>query len=184
MQGALWRWCQAFRQSLGSLAQSPAVRHCRSLPVDGPVSSHAWTCPLEALRKTVAKSVVPREARDLELRLRHPLRDHRAPVPMSIRAAAGGFTEWRRGASDALCAHIEDLRREGFIVHSPLRPWLRHALSACADPLYASHCTLTTLDPLHVDTLSWQRLQDQLDACVALGVPWHFDTQTAAGDGA
>lgn len=113
-----------------------------------------------------------REARDLELRLRSPLRDHRAPTPMSIQSAAGGFTEWVRGASAALGLQLDTLRAEGFIVHAPLRDWLRDALSQRADRLYSIQQVLQTHDPLREDVMAWRRFQDQVDACAALDVGW------------
>lgn len=70
-----------------------------------------------------------REARDLELRLRRPLAEHRAPPPSTMRIEAGGATEWLRGASLPLAAALGALEAEGYRLQAG-RPWLSRALSA------------------------------------------------------
>jgi hypothetical protein len=73
-----------------------------------------------------------RDARDLELRLRRPLAEHRAPPPSTMRTEAGGVTEWLRGASMPLAAALDELRAEGHRMHAG-RPWLVRALAARAE---------------------------------------------------
>jgi hypothetical protein len=113
-----------------------------------------------------------REARDLELSLGHALAEHNAVAPLTIRAAAGGGTEWYRGAGarldDALCA----LQAQGHLVH-PLRPWLRAALDARTDRLFS--WSQSALDPDALDagtctTSAHRAVRDALDACSALGI--------------
>lgn len=114
------------------------------------------------------------EARRLELRLRRPLAAHRAPPPLTVRKAAGGQTEWMRGASVQLNAAALTLSEEGFIVHRPLRPWLHSAFAQRADQLCTwaeqaapwmvqGQCRATLDAPL-------ARVRDTLDAAVAFDI--------------
>lgn len=76
-----------------------------------------------------------RDARDLELALRRPLKAHRAPAPLTIVARAGGKTEWVRGANAALQQAVQALAEHGHRVH-PLRAWAQAALLRRGDRLY------------------------------------------------
>jgi hypothetical protein len=76
-----------------------------------------------------------REARDLELLLRRPLRAHRAPMPMTISSGAGGKTEWLRGAAGSLSSTVAELSVRGYRVDG-LGDRLRAALTRRADALY------------------------------------------------
>jgi len=76
-----------------------------------------------------------RDARDLELELRRPLRAHRAPAPLTIVERAGGKTEWVRGAHAPLVQALRDLAVGGHRVY-PLRGWLQAAMLARVDRLY------------------------------------------------
>lgn len=77
-----------------------------------------------------------RDARDLELLLRRPLRDHKAPKPMTVRQAAGGHTEWLRGAFSILEDLATNLSTRGYQLHRPCRPWLAAELADRMDRLY------------------------------------------------
>lgn len=114
------------------------------------------------------------DARRLELRLRRPIVAHRAPPPLTVRAAAGGSTEWFRGAYPALAHATEILGAEGFRVHAPLRTWLCSAFEARTDRLYAwaeqavpwlGGATRAAALPA-----SLARVRDTLDACVYFGI--------------
>lgn len=83
---------------------------------------------LDAARLVETDSV--REARAIETRLRHALRDHSAPAPLLVSAAAGGHTEWFRGALETLEREVDALQSAGSRIHAPARPWLRDALDA------------------------------------------------------
>lgn len=120
-----------------------------------------------------------REARDLELRLRRPLALHRAPRPLTVNEAAGGHTEWLRGAIGALEAEAVALVQEGHVVHAPIAGWLRQALSERAWQLHdAAEAQLGPATDRIVDTagdrtavpVSRRGLRDALDGYVALGV--------------
>ena len=78
-----------------------------------------------------------REARALETRLGRALRANAAPAPLTVVAAAGGSTEWYRGAYAELAATADALAGDGYPLHRPLRPWIRDRLLAGAELLYA-----------------------------------------------
>src|SRR6187549_206059 len=77
---------------------------------------------LDAARLVETDSV--REARAIETRLRRALRAHNAPAPLLVSTAAGGGTEWFRGAHDILSTEVDALQAAGLRVHVPARPWL------------------------------------------------------------
>ena len=111
-----------------------------------------------------------RDARDLELELRAGLGEHNAPAPLAIRIAAGGHTEWFRGAEALLQARVAALSDRGYRV-LPLDGWLRAALDRRADRLH--EWTLAQLDPDELDGLAGatpaqRRVRDILDAYASL----------------
>ncbi len=118
------------------------------------------------------------EARSLELRLRRTLAEHNAPAPLTIRHAAGGHTEWYRGAYDALGAETERLAGQGSIVHRPLSEWLRTGLLAQRDLLFSRACALLegvegepdALDRPDMSAIR-QGALDTFDAYRRLGLP-------------
>lgn len=114
------------------------------------------------------------DARRLELRLRRPLAQHRAPAPLTVRLAAGGGTEWLRGALPALLQAVDDLEAEGFRVHRPLHDWLRDAFRARSDRLHdwAEHARpwLDAAPRAAQLPPPLARLRDTLDACTAFGI--------------
>lgn len=122
-----------------------------------------------------------REARDLELELRRPVVAHRAPAPMTVRWAAGGHTEWLRGAYAHLWDATQALAVRGYSVHFPVRQWLHHALLDRCDRLYEwAELAEADIDAHNVGVVSQplQRLGDTLDACHAVGIdtrPWVSD---------
>jgi len=114
-----------------------------------------------------------RDARDLELELHRPLAEHNAPAPLTVRREAAGHTEWFRGVAAQLEQAVRGLQERGHIVHAPLRDWLRSALRARSDPLFA--WTLAQLSPDELEGLAGptpaQRMvRDTLDAYAALDI--------------
>ncbi len=114
-----------------------------------------------------------RDARDLELELRRPLAAHRAPQPLTVRAVAGGRTEWVRGAQARLRQAVEGLRARGYRVHAPLSAWLRDALVARSDLLHdwaAAQLAVDELEHRAGCTAAQRAVRDTLDAHVALRI--------------
>ena len=113
------------------------------------------------------------EARALETSLRRELAMHNAPAPLTVREEAGGHREWYRGAAEALAQATGELAGRGHRLHSPLRPWLRHALLQRSDRIYS--WTEAMLSPDELEGLAgWTptqaRVRDVLDAWVAMEV--------------
>jgi hypothetical protein len=113
-----------------------------------------------------------RDARDVELGLAGVIAEHNAPAPLVIRREAAGHSEWYRGALDVLRRTGETLAAGGYILHAPLRPWLRERLSERSDRLFSWTRAALSPDELESPDLSpTQRLvRDRLDAFVALGI--------------
>lgn len=118
-----------------------------------------------------------RDARKLELDLRHRLSDYNAPAPLTVNAQAGGHSEWYRGAYAMLAEEAVRLQAVGHSVHRPLRAWLGRQLAAQGDSLYDRSAALMTqlqgdvslLDQPGLRALR-RKLLDSLDAHAALGV--------------
>lgn len=112
-----------------------------------------------------------REARDLELRLRRPLAEHRAPPPSTMRIEAGGVTEWLRGASAPLAPVLDGLKAEGHRIHAG-RPWLTQAFVARADLLveWALAQSAHHLQAGLVDGPAPGYVRDAMDAFPAFGI--------------
>ena len=124
-------------------------------------------------RAVLVETETVRDARDLELELRRPLRIHNAPAPLTVRKEAAGHTEWFRGASSQLELAIRLLEQRGHAVHAPMRAWLRSALLGRSDRLYA--WTQTQLSPDELDgsagpTPAQRIVRDTLDAYAALSI--------------
>ncbi len=124
-------------------------------------------------RALLVQTETVRDARDLELELRSPLSELRAPAPLAVRREAGGHTEWVRGAGGALEMAVEVLEQAGYPVHRGLRPWLRAAMLARSEMLYAwtqAQLSIDEIDGL-AGTSEQQRLvRDTLDAYLAIGI--------------
>lgn len=128
-------------------------------------------------RALLVETETVRDARDLELALRHALREHQAPAPLLIRREAAGHTEWYRGAYALLRAQADALGARGYRVHAPLREWLARELLAHSHALYAWGASVLDAlggDPEQLDTPSLAGLRanvlDTLDAYPALGL--------------
>jgi len=116
------------------------------------------------------------DARTLESELFQEAALHSAPAPLLVAAAAGGHTEWYRGAYPLL---RETAARKaasgGYAVHMPAAAWLRERMERQAQQLYESTTHLAraiesaracglTADLLEV------RLRNLLDAYAALNL--------------
>lgn len=137
-----------------------------------------WYEAFDLDRSLLVETETERDARDLELTLRRQLVPHNAPALLTARREAGGFTEWYRGALETLRGAARDLEARGHVVHGPARPWLRAALAARLESLYAwSEAMLSPdeLDGLAGALRTQQAARDALDAFAALDLdvePW------------
>ena len=102
---------------------------------------------LDAARLVETDSVS--EARAIETRLRRALRAHNAPAPLLVSAAAGGQTEWFRGALDPLTRATDAVHDAGLRVHAPARPWLQDALATRGSLLF--HWSMRMLEAIDPD---------------------------------
>jgi hypothetical protein len=78
-----------------------------------------------------------KDAREIERRLAGTVAEHRAPSPLLVERAAGGHTEWFRGAYEVI--HAEAMRaiaELGHGYHASLRHWLRERLTQQGDTIY------------------------------------------------
>ena len=115
-----------------------------------------------------------REARAIELGLKHALADWNAPVPLTIAREAAGHGEWYRGASATLDRSVGALHDSGHRVHAPAWAWLRHALEARGELLYAWTDASLSVDELELRagaTAAQRVVRDALDAYAAFGIP-------------
>ena len=69
------------------------------------------------------------DAQALETHLHRCLVDHQCPVPLTMRLAAGGATEWYRGAYSAARQFVGEQDQAGYVVHMQSRPWLDQAMA-------------------------------------------------------
>ena len=132
-----------------------------------------------------------RDARTLELSQRRTLVEYNAPMPLTVREAAGGEREWYRGAYVQIAEAARALGEGGHVLHAPLRDFAREALLARAPLLFSWSQAMLTVDDLdqRIAATSVQRaVRDALDAHVALGIDlepllpaavlrWHREVQ-------
>lgn len=116
-----------------------------------------------------------RDARALELALRRQLIAHNAPVPLTVRHESGGHTEWYRGAYASLVTAAADLSQQGYLLHDPLKPWLRHALRARGELLFSWTQAMLSPEALEVSdsaafTTQQSVVRDALDAYAAFDI--------------
>ena len=131
-----------------------------------------WFDAFDLDRGFLIESDREREARDLELRLRRPLLEHKAPKPSTVRQAAGGHTEWLRGAFATLETQGSALEREGYTLYRPSRAWLATRLADRMDKLYSWSSAQWTAPQLvvHEERRLRECLRDALDAHRALSL--------------
>lgn len=111
-------------------------------------------------------------ARELELLLRGPLVEHKAPMPSTVRKAAGGHTEWLRGAFAALEKSSFNLEKAGYTIQRPSRPWLSGRLAERLDKLYSWSIAQWSAAQIigDADGPLVECLENTLDAYAALGI--------------
>ena len=123
-------------------------------------------------RAFLVEAETARDARDLELGLAGIVADHNAPAPLVIRREAAGHTEWYRGAYDALATTAQALAAGGYVMHAPLRPWLRQRLAERSDRLFSWTMAVLSADALDgvvVDS-AVRAVADALDAFASMDI--------------
>ena len=114
-----------------------------------------------------------RDARALELAQRRALAEYNAPMPLTVREAAGGEREWYRGAYSLLADAARMLGEGGHALHVPLRDFARQALLARAPLLFSWSQAMLTVDDLDQRTATTpvqRTVRDALDAHAALDI--------------
>ncbi|MDO5506043.1 MAG: GIY-YIG nuclease family protein [Pseudoxanthomonas suwonensis] len=76
------------------------------------------------------------DAQAMETALHRALQDHHCPMPLTLRLAAGGHSEWYRGAYPALRRHVRAQAGAGHVVHWQARDWLAAAMQQRQDGLF------------------------------------------------
>lgn len=115
------------------------------------------------------------EVQIMETRYKQMLIEHNAPPPLLASVAAGGASEWYRGAYPALDLIAAELADAGYATQRPLRPWLRQRLLLAADRLYSWTRLLTADDLEHPEGSAPRLVRNVLDAYAALEIelaPW------------
>lgn len=83
-----------------------------------------WFQAFDLERGLLVETETRRDAQRLETQWHRALRAHRCPMPMTIRMAAGGQTEWYRGAYAATAEFADRCRTLGHTIHSDVPAWL------------------------------------------------------------
>lgn len=111
------------------------------------------------------------DAQALETTLHRLLVDHQCPMPMTMRLAAGGMTEWYRGAYAATRDFVINQGVAGHVVHLQASTWLaprmvteREHLFGAVHQAFEAHCS-GWLSPAQLDAL-----RDAVDAQAAFGI--------------
>lgn len=89
-----------------------------------------WFEAFDLERSLLVETESRRDAQRLETALHRLLKEHGCPVPLTMRAFAGGATEWYRGASAAARGFVARCGDEGFTVHADARPHVASAMYA------------------------------------------------------
>lgn len=125
------------------------------------------------------------DARALERVLKHELASFNTTVPLTVVREAGGHGEWYRGAHAHLSAAVQRLAARGYHVHSPAHGWLRAALLARRDLLYAWAEALLPPHELEMHAIPVPALRtarDVLDAFRAFDIALEEALPTTAWD--
>lgn len=88
------------------------------------------------------------DAQALETALHRVLAEHRCPAPLTMRLAAGGTTEWYRGAYRGARGFVMACEEAGYVVHLHARSWLLPVMRSARDRLdgivrqaFEAHCS-------------------------------------------
>jgi len=121
-----------------------------------------------------------RDARRIERRFIDAFAARRATAPLVVPDAAAGYTEWYRGTYPDAVALAESISAsEGFVLHAPLRDWLRAVFDERGALLYAwSAKMLEAIEyerfnapPPGGSSVVERAMRDALDCFDELGIP-------------
>ncbi|MFT3806850.1 GIY-YIG nuclease family protein [Arenimonas sp.] len=87
-------------------------------------------------RALLVETESQKDAAAIERRFRKEFAVHRAPMPLTIRLEAGGYTEWYRGAYPSLSTAAMQLGEAGHRLHQPAREWFKQALTSRRNELH------------------------------------------------
>ncbi|MCJ0826649.1 GIY-YIG nuclease family protein [Luteimonas sp. 50] len=82
-----------------------------------------WFEAFDLEHSLLVETETRRDAQALETRFHHRLAVHHCPVPLTIRARAGGGTEWYRGAYPSARRLVLEQQALGHVVHLQARAW-------------------------------------------------------------
>jgi hypothetical protein len=89
-----------------------------------------WFEAFDLERTLLVETETRGDAQRLETALHRTLKAYGCPVPLTMRAFAGGATEWYRGASAAAREFVARCEADGFTVHMDARPHVAGRLGA------------------------------------------------------
>lgn len=105
------------------------------------------------------------DAQQLETQLHRLFAAHQCPIPLGLRLAAGGHTEWYRGAYPAIHRHLRELAAIGHVVHWTSRDWLHAAMRLQRERLFELlHAALEEHHAGWLSAAQGQALRNLLDA--------------------
>jgi hypothetical protein len=120
-----------------------------------------------------------RDARRIEREFLTAFADRRSPAPLVVPDAAAGYTEWHRGAyADAIAMAESIAAKDGFLLHAPLRAWVRDRFAERGALLFAWSSKMLeaieyeryNLPPSPQPSAIERALRDALDGFVELGI--------------
>jgi hypothetical protein len=120
-----------------------------------------------------------RDARRIEREFLTAFADRRSPAPLVVPDAAAGYTEWHRGAyADAIAMAESIAAKDGFVLHAPLRAWLRDRFVERGALLFAWSSKMLeaieyeryNLPPSPRPSAIERALRDALDCLAELGI--------------
>ncbi len=116
-----------------------------------------WFEAFDIDHSLLVETVDRADAQALETRLHRTLTDHHCPMPITMRLAAGGRTEWYRGAYATLRRQLQAHAEAGHVVHWGARAWLTEAMRRQQEQVF--EILLAAQADHHAGWLSPQRLE-------------------------
>ena len=121
------------------------------------------------------------DAQAIETTLHRHLSAHQCPVPLTMRLAAGGVTEWYRGAYSAARHFALEREQMGYRVHRRARSWLVPHMALASEQIpsvvhqaFEDHCSgflsATQLDSIRNLLDAHRSFDADIDALVLPGL--------------